>query len=112
MGKLAGNAMDCMKPADCAARAAYNAHTTERPMTHGIPQSLIDTLTAYADQADAETTWPAASLDALGQAGVWRWSIPTQYGGDGLGGVELLRRYRDLASACLTTAFILSQREA
>ena len=81
-------------------------------MTRGIPQSLIDTLTAYADQADAETTWPAASLDALGQAGVWRWSIPTQYGGDGLGGVELLRRYRDLASACLTTAFILSQREA
>ena len=77
-----------------------------------VPQPLLDALKAEADHADADLRWPSAPLAALAPAGVWRWSIPSEYGGDELGGVELLRRYRDLASACLTTTFILSQREA
>jgi alkylation response protein AidB-like acyl-CoA dehydrogenase len=74
--------------------------------------SFLDTLAQHADGADTSPGWPAASWDALQQAGGLRWAIATQYGGDGLQGVELLRRYRDLAAACLTTCFILSQRDA
>ena len=77
-----------------------------------VDTTLIETLTTCADRADAETAWPAESWAALRDVGGLRWAIPTAYGGDGLQGVELLRRYRDLASACLTTCFILSQRDA
>jgi alkylation response protein AidB-like acyl-CoA dehydrogenase len=44
--------------------------------------------------------------------GALRWGVPAEYGGDGLAGAELLERYQQLASACLTTCFILSQRDA
>jgi alkylation response protein AidB-like acyl-CoA dehydrogenase len=81
-------------------------------VTETIPPALLADLARLADQADAEPEWPAASWEVLRQAGALRWSIPTAYGGDGLAGVELLRRYQALGSACLTTALILSQREA
>lgn len=77
-----------------------------------IEPALVDTLTSHAEAADAEPVWPTASWQALRQAGGLRWCIPTEYGGDGLQGTELLARYRDLAAACLTTCFILSQRDA
>src|SRR5437588_680397 len=77
-----------------------------------IEPVLSDTLTAHAEHADATLAWPVASWHALAQAGGLRWCIPTAYGGDGLQGVELLLRYRDLAAACLTTCFILRQRDA
>jgi alkylation response protein AidB-like acyl-CoA dehydrogenase len=77
-----------------------------------IPPALLETLSTNADRADAEPCWPAASWEALRQAGGLRWAIPTANGGDGLQGVELLRHYRDVAAACLTTCFILSQRDA
>ncbi len=77
-----------------------------------IPRPLIEALAAHADPADGEPAWPAASWAALRAAGGLRWAIPTEFGGDGLHGAELLGRYRDLAAACLTTCFILSQRDA
>jgi alkylation response protein AidB-like acyl-CoA dehydrogenase len=77
-----------------------------------ISQPVIDTLTSRAEEADAEPVWPAESWQALRQAGGLRWCIPTAFGGDGLQGIELLARYRELAAACLTTCFILSQRDA
>ena len=40
------------------------------------------------------------------------WSIPSAYGGTELQPAELLQRNEILAAACLTTAFILSQRDA
>ena len=81
-------------------------------MTVAIPQPLSEFLAERADPADAETSWPSMSWEALRQAGGLRWAISTQYGGDGLVGSHLLGRYRDVASACLTTCFILSQRDA
>ncbi len=78
---------------------------------------LPDVLKALADSAaaaaaDASPVWPTASWDTLRQAGVLTWSVPRAYGGSELGTVELLEGYAHLASACLTTCFILSQREA
>jgi alkylation response protein AidB-like acyl-CoA dehydrogenase len=77
-----------------------------------IPPAVAEALAAHAEPADVETAWPADSWTALRTAGGLRWAIPTNCGGDGLQGVELLARYRDLAAACLTTCFILSQRDA
>src|SRR5262249_31362531 len=50
--------------------------------------------------------------EALRQGGVLGWSIPKEYGGQERGNMELLSGHAALAKACLTTAFILSQREA
>jgi alkylation response protein AidB-like acyl-CoA dehydrogenase len=77
-----------------------------------LSQKTIQLLEENAAQTDAELVWPAQSWEALRQAGVLCWSIPPAYGGDGLRGPDLLQGYEALAGACLTTCFILSQRDA
>src|ERR1700722_173487 len=72
----------------------------------------LEILATNAASADGDAAWPAASWQALTAAGVPAWSVPRAFGGRELGPVDLLRGYETLASACLTTAFILSQREA
>jgi alkylation response protein AidB-like acyl-CoA dehydrogenase len=80
---------------------------------HGpIDESTLAALAEHAERADAELTWPAASWDVVRAASVLGWNIPPEYGGRGLGAVEILSGHERLAGACLTTAFILSQREA
>ena len=74
--------------------------------------SMLQLLRDRADHADHDPAWPADSWQALTSAGVPAWSIPRAFGGRELGPVDLLKGYESLASACLTTAFILSQREA
>src|SRR6516164_5531340 len=75
-------------------------------------EDMLALLSAQANAADAAAVWPTASWDALRRGGVLRWSIPTAYGGLGRRGPDLLAGYERLAGACLTTCFILSQREA
>jgi alkylation response protein AidB-like acyl-CoA dehydrogenase len=77
-----------------------------------IVQEYLKILTANARDADEKAVWPAASWDALAQAGVLGWSIGRDHGGAGLASTALLSGYEQLASACLTTCFILSQRDA
>jgi alkylation response protein AidB-like acyl-CoA dehydrogenase len=48
----------------------------------------------------------------LREAGVLGWSIPPACGGQGRSYPDLLNGYEALAGACLTTCFLLSQREA
>jgi alkylation response protein AidB-like acyl-CoA dehydrogenase len=72
----------------------------------------LDELAALAERADAALAWPEASLRLAGELGGFGWSIPADAGGRGLGRVAQLEGSEQLASACLTTAFILSQREA
>jgi alkylation response protein AidB-like acyl-CoA dehydrogenase len=74
--------------------------------------TLLTMLADRADKADADPIWPGDSWQLLHEMGAMRWCIPTQYGGDGLKGVDLLANYQELAGACLTTCFILSQRDA
>jgi alkylation response protein AidB-like acyl-CoA dehydrogenase len=73
---------------------------------------VLDALAGLADRADADAGWPGECWKLLQDAGVLRWSIPVEHGGTGLGHHELLSGYEQIAGACLTTAFILSQREA
>lgn len=69
-------------------------------------------LAHHARQADEERAWPKESWNVLRQMGALRWAIPRAYGGEALTGVDLLEAYESLAGACLTTTFILSQRDA
>jgi alkylation response protein AidB-like acyl-CoA dehydrogenase len=74
-----------------------------------------DALAILADRAaaaDGASTWPAQSWEALRRAGVLGWSVPRAYGGLELDPLDLLQGYGRLAGACLTTAFLLSQRDA
>jgi alkylation response protein AidB-like acyl-CoA dehydrogenase len=77
-----------------------------------VPASHREQLEALSGQADALSSWPEASWQVLKQSGALEWAIPTQYGGQGKGPIELLEGYEQLAGACLTTCFLLSQREA
>jgi alkylation response protein AidB-like acyl-CoA dehydrogenase len=77
-----------------------------------LPDDVLADLSTHAGAADMEPVWPAASWDAVRAAGVLGWCIPTAYGGLGLMGAALLEGYERLAGACLTTCFILSQRDA
>jgi butyryl-CoA dehydrogenase len=76
------------------------------------PATLHQELSQRADRADVDLVWPSESWEIACRADVPAWAVPTEYGGGGLAGIELLRRYRDLSGACLTTCFILSQRDA
>jgi alkylation response protein AidB-like acyl-CoA dehydrogenase len=69
------------------------------------------TLEALGNAADQEPAWPAASWSLLRNQGGLQWCIPREYTGQGLEGFALLANYESLASQCLTTAFILSQRD-
>jgi alkylation response protein AidB-like acyl-CoA dehydrogenase len=73
---------------------------------------VLDALAALSDRADENAAWPEESWKVLQDAGVLKWSIPVEYGGVGYGHHEVLSGYEQIAGACLTTAFILSQREA
>jgi alkylation response protein AidB-like acyl-CoA dehydrogenase len=73
---------------------------------------ILGTLAQNAERADGSAVWPSDSWGALRKAEVLRWCVPTAYGGDGLAGIELLTGYERIAGACLTSCFILSQRDA
>lgn len=77
-----------------------------------VPHETLTALRRLAGDADAATHWPAESWDVLKKSRVLEWCIPEAYGGRELSAWGLLSGYEKLASACLTTCFILSQREA
>jgi alkylation response protein AidB-like acyl-CoA dehydrogenase len=77
-----------------------------------LPPDLIATLAAHAAAADGDPVWPEASWAALRDAGVLTWAVPRTQSGRDLPHRELLDGYERLAGACLTTCFILSQRDA
>jgi alkylation response protein AidB-like acyl-CoA dehydrogenase len=75
-------------------------------------EEAIGILAAGAAAADGAPAWPEASWQALRNSGVLGWCIPEAYGGVAREGVPLLEGYERLAGSCLTTCFILSQRDA
>ncbi|MDY3555025.1 acyl-CoA dehydrogenase family protein [Gemmata sp. JC717] len=77
-----------------------------------LPADVLERLGAGAESADRSADWPQASWDALRPTGVLAWAVPSEYGGAERGPVACLRAGEALGSACLTTAFTLSQREA
>lgn len=64
-----------------------------------------------APDPEATRCWPAEQLAILREAGVFRWGLPIECGGLFASRAQLLEGYLDLARCCLTTAFILTQRD-
>lgn len=61
---------------------------------------------------DSLEQWPSRQLELVSQTGVYRWFVPQSLGGLGWTGEEIVSGYVKLASACLTTTFIITQRVA
>jgi butyryl-CoA dehydrogenase len=76
-----------------------------------VGAATLEALREGADSADRSPEWPATSWQRLRDAGALAWSIPREHGGAGWPTSKLLAGYGQLAGACMTTAFILSQRE-
>ncbi len=77
-----------------------------------INPDILTQLAAHAERADTDTSWPTDSWELLRQSGALGWAIPQRFGGTQWPRVAQLEGSEELASACLTTAFIFSQREA
>ncbi|HKI36832.1 MAG TPA: acyl-CoA dehydrogenase family protein [Gemmataceae bacterium] len=77
-----------------------------------LPADTLATLSAHAAEADSDPAWPEVSWAALRAGGVLGWAVPRAHGGQESPYPDLLAGYERLAGACLTTCFILSQRDA
>ncbi len=82
-----------------------------RPDDPALDQ-LCEQLSAASVNLDISGDWPAAQLQALAQAGIYRWFMPATWGGFDWTEADLARGYMHLAAACLTTTFVLTQRSA
>jgi alkylation response protein AidB-like acyl-CoA dehydrogenase len=75
-----------------------------------VPVDLLEQLRLAAGELESADRWPADQMSWLAEAGVLGWMIPESYGGSDISDEELMRGYQSLAQACLTTTFILTQR--
>jgi alkylation response protein AidB-like acyl-CoA dehydrogenase len=73
-------------------------------------RTLLQELADSADRTDLSGDWPAPQFAKLADAGVLGWVIPRRYGGSEVSAEALVYGYERLAAACLTTTFILTQR--
>src|SRR5262245_40024872 len=71
---------------------------------------LCRRLAERAPLLEQANTWPAEQLRLCGEAGVFEWFVEPEYGGQGWSEADVLRGYVNLAAACLTTAFVITQR--
>jgi len=73
-------------------------------------ETLLERLTKKAGDVDAQSAWPTQQLDDMAQADVLGWVIPKEFGGTDISAAELSEGYEKLATACLATTFVLTQR--
>jgi alkylation response protein AidB-like acyl-CoA dehydrogenase len=71
---------------------------------------LCEFLIQRCPALEAPRAWPAEQLAACGEAGVYQWFCSSEWNGQDWDEANLLRGYLRLSEACLTTAFILTQR--
>ena len=71
---------------------------------------LCEQLAALAGDLDRSEAWPQEQLRLCGLAGVFRWFMPRHWGGQEWTDEQITRGYLRLGAACLTTAFVITQR--
>lgn len=71
---------------------------------------LCSRLRELTPELDVPGAWPKKQLQLCAAAGVHEWFLPASAGGQAWNEADLLRGYLQLSAACLTTAFILTQR--
>ncbi len=72
----------------------------------------LKALARRAADVDIHGRWPEENIRQLHAAGALGWAIPRKFGGAPLSPAALHRRYQQIASVCLATALILTQRDA
>lgn len=72
--------------------------------------ALCSRLQQLAPALETPGAWPAEQLQLCGEAGVFEWFLEPKYGGQGWCEADLARGYMQLAAACVTTAFVITQR--
>lgn len=75
-------------------------------------ESLCSQLAQAVSGLNGPTTWPTRQLAWCAAYDVFTWFVPRSVGGQGWSERDLARGYRRLGKACLTTAFIITQRTA
>lgn len=70
---------------------------------------LCDWLRVHSGRWSGVSDWPTETLQACGQAGVYRWFLPVEMGGFGWSAEDQTRGYLRLSEADLTTTFIITQ---
>ncbi len=65
-----------------------------------------------ATELDRSGRWPEEDLRDLTKIGWPKWFVPHRFGGDGIEPLELHLRYEAIASASVSTALIVSQRDS
>lgn len=82
----------------------------------GKPMNSLDDLCSqlkdHAEMLGSVDAWPSDQLAAMAEAGVLGWLIPEEFGGSGIAATGLTAGYEQLAAACLTSTFVLTQRNA
>ncbi len=73
---------------------------------------LVRRLQAMATDVDRVGAWSQAVIDALSEAGCWRWMIPTEFGGAGLEPVDLVVGYETVARGSMAASLIFTQHDA
>jgi butyryl-CoA dehydrogenase len=71
---------------------------------------LCAELADLSSTLETQSAWPAEQLALCGEAGVFEWFIEPELGGQGWSEADVLRGYVQLAAACLTTTFVITQR--
>jgi alkylation response protein AidB-like acyl-CoA dehydrogenase len=74
-------------------------------------ETLTARLKARAHAFELDGQWPRASLDAYSEMSAWRWSVPPEYGGQGLATHERLATYLALARGDMSVALYVTQHE-
>ncbi len=73
---------------------------------------LIAKLSAISMDSGLAESWPEKQLTVCDQFGVFRWFIPRKWNGSQWSMADIAKGYIKLASACLTTTFVITQRAA
>jgi len=74
-------------------------------------ETLTTRLKARAHDYELQGEWPRDSLDAYSELSAWRWSVPPEYGGQGLATHERLATYLALARGDMSVALYVTQHE-
>jgi alkylation response protein AidB-like acyl-CoA dehydrogenase len=84
------------------------------PISSPDDPALAELCRALGDRGaelDRTGAWPAEQLRLCGEYGVYRWFAAEDWGGLAWDHESIIRGYLALAEACLTTTFVLTQRE-
>lgn len=71
---------------------------------------LCGRLRTLCSRPTSAERWPSEALDLCAEYGVFEWFVEPEWGGQGWSDEAVLRGYLELSSACLTTAFVITQR--